>query len=287
MSDWNDIIEPGRQLWAARLQMGDGKSDVKFAIGDLVSTISDEDLKRLDRKIANDLSHSKLRSYRDVAVAWPPESRVDASWTTHRTLFRHAKRFDLIRPRMTLREAQEIIGKIPADTRHPAKWDQERRVLFVIDQLQDAAVIKDVRAVLEERKKTRSAKAAVRMVEEDRSAEYREALRQLREARDAKHPEAAAYDALFKIREAAEYVRAVGKAGTGDSSFLPEHMKPSLAVALRDLASIAVDVIASMAQAEETAEEALAGILDHVTDLTKCPDTPIILDSVESFGVIE
>jgi hypothetical protein len=90
-------------------------------------------------------------------------------------------RFEVIQPKMTLRQAQVAAGKRPADAKHPSRWDFDERVEFLITQLQDAEMNKAVRQHAEERKHARSARAAARAVEEERSAEYREALRELRE----------------------------------------------------------------------------------------------------------
>jgi hypothetical protein len=169
---------------------------------------------------------------------------------------------------MTLRQAVEATGKNPADTEHPSRWSSERRVIFIIAQLLDATISKAVRKELDGRKGARAAKAAAKMVDEERSAEYREALRELREKRDAKHPDRAAYEVIFKLREEREYVRAVGKASGDEVSFLPAHLRPDVIAAVRDLVTAAVDTIAvSSLKEEPSAAEALDVIRTHIGEL--------------------
>jgi hypothetical protein len=60
---------------------------------------------RLDR------SMDTLINYRGVAAAWPAERRVDASWTAHQRLASHPERFELIKPGMTVDEAERLVAK--------------------------------------------------------------------------------------------------------------------------------------------------------------------------------
>ena len=238
MSDWAERVESGRAIMGGprlgRAQRASlGPEDEKFALGDLISDVADDQLDQLAHQIGHNLTAGNLRSYREVARAWPPDKRVAASWTAHRTLMNSPDRFDIIQPGMTLRQAQKATGKNPADTEHPSRWSIDRLVPFIITQLQDTTISKAVRAELEDRKGARAARAAAKMVDEERSAEYREALRELREARDAKSPERAVYEVIFKLRDAREYIRAVGKASDDEMSFVPEHRRPDVATAVR------------------------------------------------------
>ena len=135
-----------------------GAEDEKFALGDLLSDVEDDQLEQLADDIGSDLTAAGLKSYREVARAWPLDQRVAASWTAHRTLKNLPNRFDVIKPGMTLRQAQRATGKEPADTENPSRWSLERRVMFIITQLQDSAVTTAVREELEGRKKSRAAR---------------------------------------------------------------------------------------------------------------------------------
>jgi hypothetical protein len=280
MTDWAAVVESGRGIMAApRLSRSErltrGPEDEKFALGDLLAEIEDLDdgcLDTLAQQIGHNLTSANLRSYREVALAWPLEKRVAASWTVHRTLKNLANRFELIQPGMTLREAQVVAGKAPADTEHPSRWKVERRIDFVITQLQDKAIAQGVREQIEGRKHARAVRAAARAVEEERSAEYREALRELREARDSKHPERAVYDVIFKLRDALEYVRAVGRAGVEEHSFLPDHRRPDVLTAMRDLATGALHAMVAVGVTDRALMSAALGAVDEVLKAVSHPE---------------
>lgn len=294
MNDSTSLAESGRVIMGAsrlgRAKKDDPASDEKFLLGDLLRGVEDTALPQLAEDIGYGLTAGNLKSYRDVAEAWPAERRVAASWTAHRTLKGEANRFDIIHAGMTLRQAQKAIGKNPADSEHPSRWNRDRRVEYVITQLQDDDVNRGVRGVVDERKKARQVRTAAKLVDEDRSAEFREAQRQLREARDAKHPERAAYDAIFKLRDYREYVRAVGRAAAEEESFLPAHRRPDIVVALRDLVVTATEAIAALAPAEAAAVEALTTISMRLDLLQpRTIDTPFkgrIIDAEAAHGEV-
>ena len=55
-----------------------------------------------------------LLSFRTVALAWPPEKRIeDVSFTVHAELAAMPNRFQLIRPGLTKRQARVLAGKKP------------------------------------------------------------------------------------------------------------------------------------------------------------------------------
>lgn len=269
MIDFKTLAESGQRIIAASRLAGTPQASTaeKFELGDLLieNDVPDGHLDELAEKIGSNMTANSLKSYRDVARAWPSERRVQASWTTHRTLAKVPERFDVIRPNMTLRQAQIAAGGRPADAKHPSRWRFEERVDFLITQLQDEAVNRAVREQADERKKARAVKAAARAVDEERSAEYREALRELRERNSAKDPERAVYDAIFKLRDAREYVRAVGKASTDERSFLPEHRKPDVVDAMRDLAVSAVEALVALGSSDPSiSRDALLVVAEHL-----------------------
>jgi hypothetical protein len=255
-----------------------GPLDEKFALGDLICEVGDEELDELAREIGHNLTSANLRSYREVARAWPPEKRVAASWTVHRTLKNAVNRFELIAPGMTLRQAQIATGKNPADTEHPSRWGLDRLVPFIITELLDARVSKAVRAELETRKGARAARTAARMVDEERSAEYREALRVLREARDAKSPERAVYEVIFKLRDAREYVRAVAKASDDEMSFVSKERRPDIVAEVRYLALTVVDALGRLGLKDaELSAEALEAIKERINQIQEAPRKAIVI----------
>ena len=283
MTDWEELVEPGRAILSApRLgraeRASSGPSDEKFALGDLFLGVEDEQLEWLAGRLGHNLTGAGLRSYREVAAAWPPEKRVAASWTTHRTLKNAPDRFDVIKPGMTLRQAQQAIGKQPADTEHPSRWSLDRKVPFIVTQLMDATTNKAVRDDLDGKKGARAARAAAKMVDEERSAEYREALRELREARDAKSAERMLYEVIFKLREFREYLRAIGKASGDEMSFLRADRRPDVVAVVQDLALTAVEVLRQYElEGEAAATDALAAIRSNAVRDRDTKHDPVII----------
>jgi hypothetical protein len=267
------LVESGRAiLGAPRLSRAErvtrASEDEKFLLGDLIGEVPDDDLEQLAKELGHNLTPHNLKSYRDVAKVWPPENRVAASWTVHRTLKGEARRFEIIQPGMTLREAQIAIGKNPADTEHPSRWPMDRRVPFLISQLQDDKTNHAVRAHLDDQKKARQVRATANAVTDDLRANFRDAQRQLRELRDAKSPETAAYEALFELRKHVEYLRAVGKACTEEDSFIPKSRRPDIVSVIRDTTVLAVEVLAALSPTEPTARDAAADIATRLTQVT-------------------
>jgi hypothetical protein len=78
-----------------------------------------------------------------------------------------------------------------------------------MDLLLDKAVNDRVQQLLAERRARRRIQRAARAAADERSAEYREARRQLHEAQAVKSPDHAFLEAVFKVRELAEYLHAV------------------------------------------------------------------------------
>jgi len=69
-----------------------------------------------------DLAYRTLATYRRVADAWPSTSRAHCSWDVHRALAAQDDRFDLIRPDMTVRQAEDIVRKRNAASRGEPGW---------------------------------------------------------------------------------------------------------------------------------------------------------------------
>jgi hypothetical protein len=237
-----------------------GREDPKFLVGDLLveADLSSADTAALAQAL--DVAEHQVKTYHGVAKAWPLERRVAASWSTHRELKDHPDRFDIIEPGMTLRRAREMIGKAPSDIDHPSRWSLERRVTSVVTWLLEPEVESQVREQLQEKRKARRARAAARMAAEERSAEAREALRELRDLHEAKSPERAALEAVAKLRLSVDYVRAIEVASASAEAFLPAHRIPDLVRALRDLGEVTVHTIASISDDAAQRSEALRQI---------------------------
>ena len=171
------------------------------------------------------------RQYRAVARSWPADSRVSASWTGDGELKDHPDRMNLISPGMTMRQAAETAGKKPFDLRHPRFATLDERAADVVGLLMDKAMNGHVTALLEERKSSRRMRRAARLAADERSAEYKEALTELRRAQNLKSPETAYLEVVFKLQQSAEYVRAVLSALQDTEATTPliaDYRKPDL-----------------------------------------------------------
>ena len=70
-----------------------------------------------------DIPLSTIRSYRQVAEAYPHEERgLHVGFWTHRWLITQEDRFDLIRDGITQREAKRLVAKRNSAGHHPPGW---------------------------------------------------------------------------------------------------------------------------------------------------------------------
>lgn len=215
-----------------------GTDDPKWKLGDLALEIPEPLVDAFAQALGED--KGSLRRLLDVSRKWPPERRVAASWSAHRELKDHPSRFSLIYPGMSVRAAAEAAGKGPIDARPPERMTTAERVDEAMLLLADKNVNDLVLEQLVERRQKRRMIRAARAAQDDRSAEFKEAQRELREAQSAKSPERAFLEVVFRIREEAEYLRAVHAAVMDPvDSLVPEHRKPDLISAMENLLDIA------------------------------------------------
>lgn len=255
--DWTRQVELGRGYLAAPQlsraeKSSNGQSDPKWALGDLLTNVPDHFIGKFASEVG--ASESELRRYRDVAERWPIECRVAASWSAHRDLKDVADRFEKIRPGMTVREAAEAAGKKPIDAKPMSRMSAEERAEQVIVLLGDKRVNEMVLSLMADRGAVRRQRRAAQLAADERSAEYKDAMKALRQAQTAKSPEVAFLEVIFKIQEAAEYVRAVCAAANDTESpvpLVPPQRKPELVTAIQSL--------------EDIAWEALEALRDHPT----------------------
>lgn len=252
-TDWNTWLERGRALLSAPpLNRADkskrGLEDPKWALGDLVSEIPDHLVDRFSRELTGD-EKGLFRQYKAVALAWPANYRTAASWTAHRELKDHPNRFELITPGMTMRAAAIAAGKKPFDLRHPRLEDLDTRAERILSWLTDKALNERVAALLAERRAGRRQRRLVKLADDERSAEYKEALANLRRAQNLKSPETAYLEVVFKLQQSAEYVRAVLAALNDTESLVPlvpEHRRPDLIYAIEALVDVALEALHSL-----------------------------------------
>jgi hypothetical protein len=262
--DWDDQVELGRALAdAPRLGRADaskrGPEDPKWALGDLAATIPEEHLDRFAKEIG--VSPSDVRAYRRVAVAWPSENRVAASWTAHRELKDHEERFALIAPGMSMRAAAQAAGKAPIDG-GPAlhRLSDDELAEYAISILKQKPINDLVTQKLRERKAARRLSAATRAAEDDRSAEYKQAYRDYRQAQSSKSPELAVLDAIFKLRELSEFVRILPEWDAAGG--LPGHRRDDVISAISAAHDATAEALDQMRDTAPTNYKFSGGIID-------------------------
>ena len=251
-SNWNSWVERGRAIvGASPLSRGEkstkGTSDPKWALGDLLAEVPDQLISRLAEDLGR--SEGELRRLKDVAAKWPAECRVAASWSAHRDLKDVPNRFELIFPGMTVRESAVAAGKRPIDAKPDERLSEEERADRVISLLGDKTVNELVIEKLDKRGAVRRMRRAARKSDDDRSDEYKDALRQLRQAQSAKSPDVAFLEVVFQIQRATEYLRAVLSATTvddGQEPLVPSIRKPDLLLAIEALAGVAEEALAQL-----------------------------------------
>lgn len=133
---YSELVERGRE---AR-ELADG---VQWVEGDLALQVEalpgderprdpetglfiEDETKQLKR-YADDIgiTFATLKTYRLTAVAWPTTlRRAEVSWHVHKTLAAQEDRFDLIRPAMTVREAERIVTQRRAGNTGKPGWNE-------------------------------------------------------------------------------------------------------------------------------------------------------------------
>jgi hypothetical protein len=245
-------VERGRALVGAPpLSRGDkakrGLEDPKWAIGDLLLEVPESLIQPFATELGQDTQAFRL--YRAVAAAWPVGSRVAASWTAHRELMHDHTRFEIIKPGMTMREARVVAGKKRIDAKPLERLPAEERATQALALLLDKAVNEKVLEELSVRRERRRVERAARLASDERSAQYKDAMRELREAQVAKSPELAFIEVVFQISKYSEYVRAVRAAAEATDvavPLVPDHRKPDLIFALEGLRNSANDALEAL-----------------------------------------
>lgn len=248
---WDDRLEQVRTQLVAPPLPRSAKArarlkDPKWVIGDLLQGVPDHLLSRMASKLEQ--SEGDFRRYREVAEAWPIEHRVAASWSAHRDLkdVSAPRRYELIRPGMTVRQAMRAAGKRQPDAPATHTLSLDEQADHVITLLTDKRLNDLVLKRLVEQRGQRRMRRAAQMAEDERSAEFKEAMRHLRQAQATKSAETAFLEVVFKLREAAEYVRAVLSAATQTDApepLVPQHRQPDLIHALTALANSTAEAL--------------------------------------------
>jgi hypothetical protein len=251
-SRWDEWLTRGRALLGVPPLSRAAKSvrgleDPKWALGDFLLEVPPHQVERLALQLGQE--KTAFRQYREVASNWPPEHRVAASWTSHRELKDHPQRFEVISPGMTVRQAAEAAGKKAIDAKPINRMSIEERASHVIAILMNKKVNDRVLTELAERREPLRIARAARAAADIRSAEYKDALRELHEAQTAKSPELAFIEVVFRLQQSTEYVRAVKAAAMDREAplpLVPEHRKPDLIRAIENLIEVASEALKAL-----------------------------------------
>ena len=130
---WAELVARGKRDVAREREARFDLGDIALEIAPMGESHANNDAEAKLRVFAEEIgvSYDALEQYRKVAHAWPEGTRVpSASWTTHRALASHPRRFELIRPGMTSTEALRLRGHKTWGVGETAdKVEQARRLL--------------------------------------------------------------------------------------------------------------------------------------------------------------
>jgi len=179
---------------------------------------------------------------------------------------------------MTVREAAAAAGKKPIDAKPVTRMTLDERAEHVLSVLADKQVNDLVLMKLRDRSAVRRIHRAAEANDDDRSAEYKQAMRNLRQAQAAKSPESAFIEVVFKIQQAAVYLRAVLIAATSADGprLVPEHRKPDLVLVIESLRTVADTALSSLTEASRST--ATTPSSDTVIDVQERKPRPELLE---------
>lgn len=216
---WSQWVSEGARLLAVpplrrSEQASRGPDDPKFELGDFLTQVPECYVETLAESCGTE--PSKFRIYREVAELVPPGARVKASWTVHRDLRRQP---DLLRDGLTVREAAQLLGKQPIDSKADRRLTLEERAARVRAALADRDVFELIDGELGASRVERQVRNRARQVHTEYGKRARDLEAEVRRLRDAKSPFEATVKAELEINRALQLVEAVG-ASIDD---LPEH----------------------------------------------------------------
>lgn len=210
-ADWSAWLEEATRLASApslsrRDQTRLGAEDPKFALGDFLTTVPQEYVEQIAEKAGR--NPAQFRIYREVAAKIPMDRRVAASWSVHRDL---RDRVDLLRDGLTVREAAELAGKRPIDSKADRRLTVTQRAAKVRAFLADPDVFAVIDDELAQSRSKRKLRHNARLIHSELAKRQRELENELRTLREAKLPYEATVKAEIDLNRAAQLVHAVGK----------------------------------------------------------------------------
>jgi hypothetical protein len=226
-----------------RLQRNEPGLDKKWKAGDIAATIPPHRLEAVAEKVG--ITTGLLKSYRDVAMAFPPEERsVKAAWTVYREV-RHVERparDEILRDGLTLRAARLAVGKGPMDQPKRERQSIEERAWAVVAELQEPRVRELVMREMEGSAADRKARKAAKTTMDEISARKKFIETELRKERNKPTPYFQFLKASKQLAEAQTFVYSVGQLHEQHEDVMEEERWQEIAQTLRDLATAAADV---------------------------------------------
>lgn len=226
-----------------RLRRNEPGADKKWLAGDIGKQLPSSRLEEAAQHVG--ISLGLLRSYVDVARAYPPESRtIKAAWTIYREvrILPPEQRQMVLRDGLTLRAARIAIGKGPMDRPKRENEPIDKRVQAVIEELADPEVQALVMEEMASSGARRKARKAARSTVDEIAAERKFIEAELRKQKQKPTPDHQFLLAKKELTEAARLVYSVAQLYDRHRDYMAQERWEDIVKTLRDVTSASQDV---------------------------------------------
>lgn len=252
MTELDDLVEQlGAVLSAPDVPLRkrtDWARDKKWQAGDIAKAIPaskfDDVVRRLEER-GTDITAGLLRSYAEVAKAYPPADRtVKAAWTVYREarILPPDQRPTVLRDGQTLRGVRMELGKGPMDQRKFKRQPIERRAWNIVEELQDEQVRELVMREINSSSADRKARRAARSTLDELAAQKKLIDAELRKRAREPSAERQYWQASKELLEAARFVYSIARLHSLHPDALDESRWKDITETLRDLGDSSHDV---------------------------------------------
>jgi hypothetical protein len=226
-----------------RLQRNEPGLDKKWRAGDIARQIPPAQLDLVASKVG--ISLGLLRSYADVARAYPPEDRtVKAAWTVYREvrIVPPEERRAVLRDGMTLRQARIAVGKGPMDRPKKEQQSDEERAWFVLEELQEPAIKEIVEREIKDSTLARRTRKAAKTALDEIAAAKKFIEAELRKQQKEGTPDRQFLTSSKALIEAEQYIYSVARLHDRHADAMTPERWSEIVVKLRNLSASAEDV---------------------------------------------
>jgi hypothetical protein len=245
--DLDQLVEALGAVLAApdlpRLTRNEPGLDKKWAAGDLAARIPKSQLDEVARRIG--LGVGQLRSYAEVARAYPPKERtVKAAWTIYREvrILSPEKRKEVLQDGLTLRRARIALGKGPMDRPKKERESDEDRAWFILEELQEPRVKAIVEREIASANVDRKARRAAKTTLDEIAAQKRFIENELRKVAKEGTPDRQYWLASKELVGAEQYIYSVARLHQQHGDAMDEERWADIVKKLRHVADSAQDV---------------------------------------------